>query len=313
VLVKIKLEASKMSDIPLNIIEFLEHPDLLNDRSLSPMQRVILKAIYGLPLDESELDIYYAATKLERYEATEQREATVIAGRRSGKTSKIAAPIVIYEAFRDHGLPQGEVAFVLLTAPQLYQAKIAFRSIRRYLHQSRILSRRIIRETQDEIWLDNGVVIACYPASFIAVRGVSIIAVICDEMAFWPHESSAANPEQEILDALQPGMANVARSKLIKISTPFGKQGVLYTEFQRRAELDFPVFQVPTSLMNPAIRASELERYRKKGLQKYQREFNAEFSENLTAWIDRDMLDRCVVRGRKELPPHSKCLLRSRD
>ncbi len=93
------------------------------------------------------------------------------------------------------------------------------------------------------------------------------------------------------------------RSKLIKISTPFSKRGVLYTEFQRRAELNFPVFQVPTSLMNPAIKASELERYRKKDEQKYLREFNAEFTEDLTAWIDREMLDRCVVRGRKELPP----------
>ncbi len=32
-----------MPEIPLNIIEFIEHPDFLNDRSLSPMQRVILK------------------------------------------------------------------------------------------------------------------------------------------------------------------------------------------------------------------------------------------------------------------------------
>jgi hypothetical protein len=302
VLAKIKLEASKMSEIPLNVIEFIEHPGLLNDRSLSAMQRVILKSVYGLPLSESELELYYAGTGRERYDATEQIEATIIAGRRSGKTSKIAALIVIYEAFRDHGLPQGEEAFVLLIAPHLYQAKIAFRCIRRYLHQSRILSKRIVRETQDQIALDNGVVIACYPASLIAVRGVTIIATVCDEMAFWPHESSAANPEQEILDALQPGMANVARSKLIKISTPFSKQGVLYMEFQRRAELGYPVFQVPTSLMNPTIKASELERYRKKDEQKYRREFDAEFTEDLTAWIDPEMLDRCVVRGRKELP-----------
>src|SRR6266436_4220299 len=143
-----------MSDVPLNIIQFIEHPDLLNDQSLSEMQRTILKSIYGLALSQAELEMYCASTGRATYQATEQREATIIAGRRSGKTSKIAAPIAIYEAFRDHGLPQGEEAYVMLLAPQISQAKIAFRSIRRYLRNSPILSKRIVHETRDEIRLD---------------------------------------------------------------------------------------------------------------------------------------------------------------
>lgn len=297
------MEDLPMRESPLNIIEFIEHPHFLNDRSLSTTQRVILKSIYGLPLNESELAVYYAGTGRDRYDATEQRETTIIAGRRSGKTSKIAAPIAVYEAFRAHGLPQGEEAYVVLIAPQIKQAKIAFRSIRRYLHKSRIMSTRIVRETQNEITLDNGVTIACFPASFIAIRGVTIIAAICDEMAFWPHEPTAANPEQEILDSVQPGMANIVNSKLIKISTPFGKRGILYAEFQRRRELEYLVWQISTSEMNPSISAAEHERYRKQDAQKYDREFMAMFSEDLSAWIAPEMLDRCVVRGRNELPP----------
>ena len=291
-----------MSTVPLDIVQFIEHPDLLNDQSLSALQRAILKSIYGLVLSQTELELYCAGTGRATYEATENREATIIAGRRSGKTSKIAAPIAIYEAFRDHGLPQGEEAYVMLLAPQIAQARIAFRNIRRYLRGSRILSRRIVHETKDEIKLDNGITICCYPCSYVAVRGVTIVAAICDEMAFWRHEVSAANPEHEILDALHPGMANVVRPKLIKVSTPFNRQGILWTESQRRQELDFPVWQVSTMEMNPAISAAEFEVQRKRDEQKFRREFMAIFSENITSWIDPEILDRCIVRGRTELP-----------
>ncbi len=38
----------------------------------------------------------------------EHRKVTVIVGRRGGKTSRIGAIWVIYQAFRDHGLKRGE-------------------------------------------------------------------------------------------------------------------------------------------------------------------------------------------------------------
>jgi hypothetical protein len=100
---------------------------------------VYLKSTYGLPLSQAELEIYQRGTGRERYDATEQREVTFIAGRRSGKTGKIAAPIVCFEAFRDHGIPRGEEAYVMLLAPTIAQARIAFRYIRNYLRGSRIL------------------------------------------------------------------------------------------------------------------------------------------------------------------------------
>jgi len=79
----------------------------------------------------------------------------------------------------------------LLLAPTLKQANLAFRAIRKDLHQSRALKKRIVGETQDSIKLDNGITIACYIASYVAVRGLTIIAAICDEMAFWRHDASA--------------------------------------------------------------------------------------------------------------------------
>jgi hypothetical protein len=298
-----------MSEIPLSVIDFVEHSDLLNDKSLSVTQKVILKSTYGEPLTPKELAIYLARTGRVSYEELEVKEETIMAGRRSGKTSKIACSIVAYEAFRDHGLPPGEEGLIALIAPTIRQARIAFRHILRCLLQSPILSRLIASITKDEIKLKNGIRIACYPCSFVSIRGVTLVAVICDELGFWCHNSDAANPEMEVLDALRPGMANVANSKLLKISTPFAKQGVLWDDFRRRKELDFPVWRVSTAEMNPSIRPTELERYRKKDEQNFRREFMAEFTEIINAYVDPEVVEQCIVRGRKELPPCARCYL----
>src|ERR1700693_4936410 len=92
----------------LNIIEFITHPELLNDQSLSVAQRAVLKSIYGLELNSEELEIYQRATGRSEYVNAEQTESTLIAGRRGGKTSKIGASIALYEAFRDHHLSRGD-------------------------------------------------------------------------------------------------------------------------------------------------------------------------------------------------------------
>ncbi len=193
-----------ISQQPLNIIEFITHPELLNDRILSVAQQTFLKSIYGVALNSEEEKIYQRATGRLEIVLGEQREVTLIAGRRAGKTSKIAAPIALYEAFRDHHLARGDRGYVMLIAPAKYQAEIAMRFIRAYLNSSPLLKRFVARERSDEVELTNGITIACYPCSYIAVRGVSVVCAICDELAFWHHKETAANPEEEVLAALRP-------------------------------------------------------------------------------------------------------------
>ena len=73
----------------LNIIDFITHPEVLNDQSLSVAQQAFLKATYGLALNSEELEIYQRATGRSEMVLAEQNEVTLIAGRRAGKTSKI--------------------------------------------------------------------------------------------------------------------------------------------------------------------------------------------------------------------------------
>jgi len=292
-----------MPEQELTIIDFVSHPQLLALNSLSIAQRTCLKATYGLPLDETELEIYRRANGRETYDEREQTEATFIAGRRSGKSSRIAAPIACYEACRNHKLSRGERGYVMLIAPVTKQAQIDFRFIRDYILGSSILRRKVLKVRRSEIDLKNGITIACCACSYITVRGASVVAAICDEMAFWRHEETAANPEEEVLDALRPAMATFPCPKLIKISSPYRKDGILWREFQQRAELDYPVWQLSTFEMNPMIQTSSLERERLRNQEKFRREYLAEFTENIASWVEPEVLEACIVRGRTELPP----------
>jgi hypothetical protein len=291
-----------VKNLQINIVDFIQHPALLNDRTLSDAQLVCLKSTYGLPLNECEQKIYFQGTGRLTYDAKQLDEVTFIIGRRGGKTGKIAAPIVCYEAFRDHGLPPGEDAYVMLLAPTLKQARIAFRYIRKYLRNSPILSKRIVRITKDEITLDNNIVIGCHACTQDGVRGRTVVAIVCDEIGHWPFDEDSANPADEVLAALRPSMATVRNAKLIKISTPYIKSGVLWEEFQTRSELDYPVWQLTTFKMNPTVTPQMVDSERQRSEENYRREYLAEFTDSISGWVPAEILDPCIARGRQQLP-----------
>jgi hypothetical protein len=97
-------------------------------------------------------------------------------------------------------------------------------------------------------------------------------------------------------------MATYSTSKLIKISTPHRKEGVLWREFQQRAELDHLVWQLPSPEMNPTLQLSVLEKARKRDEENFRREYLAEFTDQIAAWVVPDVLDPCIVSGRIDLP-----------
>jgi phage terminase large subunit-like protein len=205
-----------MRKTPLNIIDFVIRMNLVEPGGPSLGHRTFLKAFYGLELDAEELEFYLKTTGRRNYLAREQKEVTGIFGRQGGKTT-LASEIAIYEAVRYPKLPRGARAYVIIVAPGLSQAQIAFDYIRKGFCGSPILKRLVRKDLTNEIRLRNGITIACYPCSYIAVRGISVVCAICDELAFWSHEETSANPENEVMAALRPAMATFPNAKLIKI------------------------------------------------------------------------------------------------
>jgi hypothetical protein len=285
-----------------NIIDFIEAFALMGEIKISPAQSAVLKSLYGVPLDPMELDIFKRGTGRELYIPTEHAELSLLAGRQSGKTSVVAALIALFEAFQDHGVPSGQRAYVLIIAPVIQQASTAFRFISQYILNSPILSQSVLKIKKNEIELKNGVVIACRACSYSSVRGVPVICAVLDELAFWRHKENSANPESEVIAAIRPAMATLSNTKLIKISTPFRKEGTLWSEFQHRGQLPYYVWRVTSEEMNPAISKSFLDKARAANEETFRREHLAEFVDQNSGWITPELLEPCIMHGRRELP-----------
>ena len=210
-----KKEKVKRIRKELTIVEFIRHPQLLNDQSNSTAQDTILKSTYGLELTEAESEIYRRATGRD-YVAREQREITTLAGRRGGKSAKIGARIALYEAFRDHHLPRGERAYVLLIASSLEQAEIAYDYICKDIRSSAILLKKVAKFRKNEIVLKNGITICCCTCSSISVRGRAVVAAICDEVCFWRNEVTSVHCDEEVLAALRPAMIQFSKKQTDK-------------------------------------------------------------------------------------------------
>ena len=122
----------------MNIIEFIEDPALINDQTLSPAQKMALKAVYGLELTDEELELFSLTTGLTEYRPEEREEVTFLLGRRSGKSDKLASNIAIFEAtIREHKLTPGQIGVVMCVAQEKRrQAKIVHRYIEAKLKRS---------------------------------------------------------------------------------------------------------------------------------------------------------------------------------
>src|SRR5580704_4165546 len=121
-------------------------------------------------------------------------------------------------------------------------------------------SRRIVRETAEAIDLKNGVTIEILTASFRTVRGYTLIAALCDEIAFWRSDESA-NPDSEIIGAIRPAMATIPGAMLLCASSPYARRGALWTAFRKFFGKDNPVlvWKADPRTMTPTVPESVIE------------------------------------------------------
>jgi hypothetical protein len=191
------------------------------DRAMWQSWFAFLGALFGLPLTPDQLAIYQRSTGRTTPPAMPSSEASLICGRRAGKSFMLALIAVFLACFfswRSHLAP-GERGTVMVIATDRRQARVIIRYIRGLLTGIPMLARIVERETAESFDLNNFVTIEVGTASFKSVRGYTIVTALCDEMAFWPTDDSA-QPDYEILDALRPGMATIPRAMLLCASSP---------------------------------------------------------------------------------------------
>jgi hypothetical protein len=235
-------------------------------------------------------------------------EAWLVCGRRAGKSfilALIAAYLAIFEDWRPY-LSPGEVGTIKVIAVDRRQARTIYRYCHALLAYVPVLAQYILASDGEEIELSNGIVIEIQTASFRSVRGYTVIAALCDELAFWRNDDSA-NPDEEIINALRPAMATIPGSMLLCASSPYARRGALWKVYRRHWGQPgrVLVWQADTRTMNPTVPEEVIAEAYESDPASAAAEYGAEFRADLEDYVSGEVVDALVMPGRHELPPLS--------
>ena len=311
-------------------------------KTLSGPQAMILKAIYGLPLTDEERMWWSAFNGLGRfnalgyltgvegefpYDPREYEDITLILGRRSGKSERISSFVVAYEALlgghRATLQNQEQDPVFLQVAQDLTTAKANLRQfIRHWLEMSPIGKRELEKGggTAETIRLSTGLITVGPPTIKLRSQAVAVCAM--DELAVWPKDRESANPDAEVEIAVRPAMAQFPHRKLIKTSTPWSEEGLLWQAAQtgthgyllsnpsrQEASAHIMVLNAPTAAMkNPVVPRTYLVQEQTKDANAFLREYLAKFAKSVTGFLSPTLLRQSVTPRVRQRPPEAGIL-----
>lgn len=296
-----------MTEPCLSIIDLMDDKALLGrwfEGSSWSAWRAILKAAFALPMTPEEITRFRALAERDP-PRRRVKELWIMAGRRAGKDS-IASLIATYAAaacdYRTNLRP-GELALILCLAVDRDQARIVLRYTRAYFDAVPMLGAMVTRPTMNGLELSNSTEIAIGTNDFRAVRGRSVAVAIFDECAYWSDEASAT-PDKETYRAVRPSLATIPGSMLIGITSPYRKSGLAYEKFRTSygQDGDILVIKAPSIALNPTLDQAMIAQSISDDPEAARSEWLGEFRDDISAFVDRAVIDAAIVPGRRELP-----------
>lgn len=300
---------------------------------LTKPQQAILKIFYGLPLDEEGLrywSILQGGAEYDHlgyvtrwwpipYEPKPYKEMWAIIGRRGGKSSTIGALALIYEALlggHTQYAVEGQDIVIYNVAQKLSVAQSTLKFVMAMINKSPLLKKEYAGEpTAETIRLKNGISILASSPSLRSQRGLSVPVALMDEVGFWYTDSEAANPDIEVERAIRFAQATFPEARLLGISTPYTKEGLLWKYHQagtegskleqgRDAYKHVLVVHAPTPVMeNPHITKERFEQDYARDQAAYEREVLARFTDAISGVFNGKLLELAVEKGVAERPP----------
>jgi hypothetical protein len=202
-------------------------------------------------------------------------------------------------------LSRGETGLILCIGMDQRQAAIQRDYIAGAFDASPLLSSLVVNRTQDTIELSNGVSIEVRAASFRRLRGVTSLAIIASEVAFWGDETTA-NADVEILGALRPTLATT-NGPLLMISSPYSRRGVLWETYRQhygaKGDPLILVAQGTSRDFNPTLPQRVVDRALERDYAKNSAEYLAIFRTDVESFVSHEVVEAAVVPERRELPP----------
>jgi hypothetical protein len=269
--------------------------------------RAFIAALFALQMSDEQFAIFKECTGRSTRQTSPATEAWLNCGRRSGKSFVLALTAVYLAAFHDYRkfLAPGERGTVLIIAASTKQARVIFRYIRALLTNIPMLTKLVTRETSDTFDLNNGTTIEVHPVSMRTTRGYTIVAALCDEIAFWPHED-AAEPDFAVLQALKPGMATIPNAMLLCASSPYARRGALWDAWRKHFGKDNDpvlVWRAPTRVMNPTVKQELIDAAAEADPASAAAEWMAEFRSDIEALLSREAVEACIAWDVRERAP----------
>jgi hypothetical protein len=305
-----------------SIIRSMDDPALFSHPSLEPPftgkswdnWKIVLRAGDGIRMTAAETEFFKSIAGGREPPSVRVRECWWVVGRRGGKDS-VASVVAAHTAATfnsPHLLRGGERALVICIASTREQARIMLRYIRAYFETVPMLAAMVEGEFKAEGFsLSNKVDIIVATNSFKGVRGHPILLAIFDEVAFYSSDEASAKPDSELYAAVEPGLSSLepAGSRIIGMSTPYKKSGLLYqkyTDHFGKDDDDVLVIQAASRVMNSAtISQAFVDRAIAKDPAKGDAEYNANFRDDIAGWLGRDILENSVDTGCTVRAPHS--------
>ena len=191
----------------------------------------------------------------------------------------------------------------MVVAADRRQARVVHRYVRGLIHGNPMLRRMVVRETEEIIELNNRSAIEIGTASFRSIRGYSISCAVLDEVAYW--QIDGANPDAEVLAGIRPALATL-KGKLVAISSPYARRGVLWNVFRKHYGGDdrrILVAKAPTLVMNPTIDPEIVAAALEEDAAAASAEWLAEFRSDVETFASREVIEGCVEFGVRERAP----------
>lgn len=300
---------------------------------LAPPIQVALKIIYGLPLSKSELpywamfqgDVDYDELGYPTrfgslpYEPREYEDVTAILGRRSHKTGGISAFILVYEALLGgHSKRVGKKQkgrLFLIDQSLEHAEKHILEFVEPIVDSSPLLAKEKVKAANtDGIVFKNRLVIAPGYPNIKIFRGFAIPVIVLDEAGFYYKDKESANPDYEVVRAVEPAMGQFEHRKKVTVSTPWSKEGILWEAVNagthgkkiddpddRKKYQDLLVLHAPTPAMeNPLLDRSWFEKQFRKDPDAYIREILAKFVDSISGLIPESILRQALEGAPKE-------------
>jgi hypothetical protein len=268
--------------------------------------RILLTAAMGEPLTEAERTVFTELTGRDREPNQRVDQLVGVIGRRGGKSRAMSVLAAYIAGLCSHeALVPGERGILLVVALDQKVAKIVLDYTQAVFERSPILNQLVVNRNQDALELGNGISIEVRPASFRKLRGPTYVAVIADELAFWYVDAAYANPDIEILNAVEPGLATTG-GPLILASSPHARRGVLWDMYKRHyGAAGDPLLLVAhgaSRTLNPSLSQRVVDRALEKDRPRASAEYLAEFRTDIEGFVSLEVVEACIGGYREQSP-----------